>query len=58
MTTVELIARALSASRTGRTDEWSTCCADALLVLAACGIYDALLPSSGAENRPIVANDP
>ena len=28
------------------------------LVLAACSIYDALLPSSGAENRPIVANDP
>ena len=44
MTKLELVARALAASRTGRADEWAPFRADALLVLAACGQRDAPLP--------------
>jgi len=58
MTKVELVARALAASRTGQAEGWSECRADALLVLAACGQDDAPLPAprtTGASPPP--AND-
>ena len=59
MTKVELVARALAASRTGRADEWAPFRADALLVLAACGQDDGLLPrASAAPANPFAANDP
>ncbi|WP_423603533.1 hypothetical protein [Sphingomonas sp. MS122] len=58
MTKVELVARALAASRTGRTDEWSECCADALLVLAACDA-SATRPPDIASDHAVqqIAND-
>lgn len=58
MTKVELVARALAASRTGRTDGWSECCADALLVLAACDANDKRLPDIASDHAARqVAND-
>ena len=58
MTKMELVARALAASRTGQADKWGECRADALLVLAACGIDEASSPATDAADagRP-VAND-
>ena len=47
MTKVELVARALAASRTGRTDDWAPFRADAFLVLAAFGQNDAPFPDPG-----------
>lgn len=59
MTKVELVARVLAVSRSGKADRWAECCADALLVLAACGISGAFPPASGfAQASPAVANDP
>jgi hypothetical protein len=58
MTKVELVARTLAASRTGRADDWGPFRADALLVLAAFGQADGLL--SGTVSHPILslpAND-
>ena len=46
MTKVELIARTLAATRTGRADDWAPFRADALLVLAAFGQADGLLSGS------------
>jgi len=43
MTKVELLARTLAASRTGRADDWGPFRADALLVLAAFGQEDGML---------------
>jgi len=58
MTKMELVARALAASRTGRADGWGRCRADALLVLAACGQDDGPLPvESGLQAAPTPAND-
>jgi hypothetical protein len=59
MTKLELVARALAASRTGRADDWAPFRADAFLVLAACGQEDAPFPddsAASANRRP--ANDP
>jgi len=58
MTKVELVARALAASRTGRVEGWNRCRADALLVLAACGQDDELLLcAGGTQATPPPAND-
>lgn len=58
MNKVELVARALAASRTGEADKWSECCADALLVLAICGACAALPQEVAATHaRSPVAND-
>jgi len=58
MTKVELVARALAASRTGQAEEWAPFRADALRVLAACGQDDALLPgATAAPIRFFPAND-
>lgn len=46
MTKVELVARTLAVSRTGRADDWRPFRADALLVLAAFGQIDGLLSST------------
>ncbi|MBW8745043.1 MAG: hypothetical protein JF628_12000 [Sphingomonas sp.] len=58
MTKLELVARILAASRTGRADEWAPFRADALRVLVACGQLDAPLPdhcTASTISRP--AND-
>jgi hypothetical protein len=58
MTKVELVARTLAASRTGGVDDWGRFRADALLVLAAFGQADEVLPSRSSAallSRP--AND-
>ena len=58
MTKVELVARALAASRTGQVEGWSGYRADALLVLAAFGQDDAPLPISNAAYTGVPpAND-
>ena len=58
MTKVELVARALAASRTGRVEAWGRCRADALLVLAACGEDDEPLPvATRVRVAPAPAND-
>lgn len=46
MTKLELVARTLAASRTGRADDWGPFRADALLVLAAFGQADGLLSAT------------
>lgn len=48
MTTVELIARALAASRNGRVDGWEECSADALLVIEICGAHFKVMPDPNA----------
>jgi len=59
MTKLELVARALAASRTGRADDWASFRADAFLVLAACGQEDGLFPEPGAALAiSLPANDP
>ena len=58
MTKMELVARALAASRTGKADGWGQCRADALLVLAACGQDDGpLRTESGVRATLTHAND-
>jgi len=59
MTKIELVARALTAMRAGRTEAWHRCRADAHLVLAACGQDDGFLPGvRSARMIPPPANDP
>ena len=59
MTKLELVARALAASRTGRADDWAPFRADAFLVLAACGQENAPFPDPRAALAiSLAANDP
>jgi hypothetical protein len=58
MSKVELVARALAASRTGHPDDWRPFRADALLVLAAFGQANAPLRDAGGGAKfPSAAND-
>jgi hypothetical protein len=57
MTRVELVARALAASRTGRADAWSECRADALLIIEACAAQPRRLDSNTAFASAPAAND-
>ena len=58
MTKVELVARTLAASRTGRADDWAPFRADALLVLAAFGQADGPLGNAKqSAGIPEPAND-
>lgn len=49
MTDVELVARALAASRTGKTDAWRDHRADALLIVETCASQP---PRRDAEAEP------